>query len=87
MTGTVVLGDGRLSEEATVDRDVFVTMRDSVRIACDVYRPREPGRFPVLLAASPYIKDSVYLPSTGMYRYRETGWIGRWVDRGYVYVH
>jgi uncharacterized protein len=86
MASRTVLGDGHLSETATVDRDVFVTMRDGVRIACDVYRPREPGSYPVLFAASPYIKDSVFLPSTGMYRYRETGWIGRWVDRGYVYV-
>jgi putative CocE/NonD family hydrolase len=52
-----------------------------------VYRPVAPGRYPVLYAVSPYIKDSVDLPTMGVYRYRETGNIARWVDRGYVYVH
>ena len=29
-----------------VERDVFVTMRDGVRVACDVFRPDAPGRVP-----------------------------------------
>jgi uncharacterized protein len=87
MAAAVILGDGPLGADATVDKDVLVTMRDGIRIACDVYRPRAPGSYPVLFAASPYIKDSVDLPSSGMYRYRETGNIARWVARGYAYVH
>ena len=83
----VQLGDGPLPEDTIVERDVMVTMRDGVRIACDVYRPKAPGQYPVLFAASPYIKDSVDLPSSSMYRYRETGDIGKWVGRGYAYVH
>ena len=31
-----------------VERDVFVTMRDGVRVACDVFRPDAPGPFPAL---------------------------------------
>lgn len=81
------LGDGDLESTATVDVDVMVTMPDGVRIACDVYRPLAPGRYPVLYAVSPYLKDSVHLPTMGVYRYRETGNIARWVSRGYVYVH
>jgi putative CocE/NonD family hydrolase len=83
----VCLGDGDLGPDATVDRNVMVAMRDGVRIACDVFRPKEPGRYPVLYAVSPYIKDTVYLPTMSVYRYRETGNIARWVDKGYVYVH
>lgn len=83
----VQLGDGPLPEGTIVETDVMVTMRDGVRIACDVYRPKTPGQYPVLFAASPYIKDSVDLPSSSMYRYRETGDIGKWVGRGYAYVH
>ena len=86
-TSILVLGDGPLGQDAIVDKDVMVRMEDGVRIACDVYRPKAPGRHPVLYAHAPYIKDSVDLPSSGMYRYRETGNIARWVSRGYVYVH
>ena len=86
-SATIVLGDGPLGPGATVDRDVMVRMRDGIHIACDVYRPKAPGKYPVLFASSPYIKDAVDLPSSGMYRYRETGNIAKWVDKGYVYVH
>ena len=83
----VRLGDGELGPDAVVERDVMVGMRDGVRIACDVFRPAAPGRYPVLYGVSPYLKDSVYLPTMSVYRYRETGNIARWVSRGYAYVH
>jgi predicted acyl esterase len=38
----------------TVDEDVEATMRDGVNLLADVHRPSETGRFPVLVAASPY---------------------------------
>ncbi|MFM9970063.1 MAG: CocE/NonD family hydrolase, partial [Burkholderiales bacterium] len=79
----VQLGDGPLPEGTIVEKDVMVRMKDGVHIACDVYRPKNPGKYPVLFASSPYIKDSIDLPSTSMYRYRETGQVGRWVERGY----
>lgn len=84
---TIVLGDGPLGPEATVDCDVMVTMRDGVRLACDVYRPKAPGKYPVLYAVAPYIKDSIYLPTMSVFRYRETGNIAKWISRGYIYVH
>jgi putative CocE/NonD family hydrolase len=34
--------------------DVRVTMRDGVRLSTNIYRPDTSGRFPVLLARSPY---------------------------------
>ena len=37
-----------------VDKDVWVTMRDGVRIPVDIYRPDAPGKFPALLAMSVY---------------------------------
>ncbi|MCC6315328.1 MAG: CocE/NonD family hydrolase, partial [Thermomicrobiales bacterium] len=40
-----------------VERDVPVTMRDSVILMTDVYRPDAPGRFPVLLQRTPYNKE------------------------------
>jgi predicted acyl esterase len=40
------------------EKDVYVTVRDGVRLAVDVYRPDAPGKFPALLAISPYGKDA-----------------------------
>jgi predicted acyl esterase len=36
------------------DDDVAAAMRDGVNLLIDVYRPATPGRYPVLIAASPY---------------------------------
>ena len=40
--------------EMTQDEDVAVPVRDGINLLADVYRPAAPGRFPVLIAASPY---------------------------------
>jgi hypothetical protein len=40
--------------ETTRDDDVAVPMRDGVHLLGDVFRPTTPGRYPVLIAASPY---------------------------------
>jgi predicted acyl esterase len=36
------------------DNNVAIPMRDGVTLLSDVHRPAEPGRYPVLIAASPY---------------------------------
>ncbi|MCL6478930.1 MAG: CocE/NonD family hydrolase [Peptococcaceae bacterium] len=41
-----------------VEENVFVTARDGVKLAVDVYRPDAPGKFPALLALSPYGKSA-----------------------------
>src|SRR3990172_5198157 len=45
-----------------LEKDVFVAMRDGVRVAVDVYRPDANGRFPALVGMSPYSKDLQRLP-------------------------
>src|SRR5271154_2138194 len=42
----------------TMERSVPVNMRDGVVLYADVYRPQNPGKFPVLLERTPYNKDS-----------------------------
>jgi putative CocE/NonD family hydrolase len=39
------------------ERHVPVPMRDGVVLYADVYRPAEPGRFPVILQRTPYDKS------------------------------
>lgn len=41
----------------TVQRGVMITSRDGTRLACDVYLPDRPGRYPALLSYSHYGKD------------------------------
>ena len=44
------------------EKDIFVTMRDGVRIGVDVYRPDCGEKVPALLGISPYAKDVQSLP-------------------------
>jgi putative CocE/NonD family hydrolase len=41
-----------------IEKNVFVPMRDGVRLAVDIYRPESPGRYPVVLTRTPYNKDA-----------------------------
>ena len=76
-----------------VEKDVFVTMRDGVRIAVDVYRPETDDKVPALLGLSPYAKDVQGLP---VFEYPtdrdlgnggvEAGDSGYFVSRGYAHV-
>ncbi len=45
--------ESRLIEQ----RDLEVVMRDGTRLAVDVYRPPEPGKYPVLYASALHNKD------------------------------
>jgi predicted acyl esterase len=44
----------RAAHAMTSDDDVEVPMRAGVTLLADVHGPAEPGRYPVLVAASPY---------------------------------
>ncbi|MGI8518483.1 MAG: CocE/NonD family hydrolase [Acidimicrobiia bacterium] len=43
-----------------VDRKVFVSMRDGIKIALTTYLPEGAGRFPVVVESVPYRKDDDY---------------------------
>src|ERR1700730_5655724 len=38
--------------------DVSATMRDGSKLMADVYRPKEPGSYPIILMRLPYNKDA-----------------------------
>lgn len=64
--------------------DVAVPMRDGVNLLADVLRPSEPGRYPVLIAASPYPRQ---IQNTGApLGIVEAGQSDFFVPRGYVHV-
>ncbi|MCX8021522.1 MAG: CocE/NonD family hydrolase [Syntrophorhabdaceae bacterium] len=41
----------------TIERDVFITMPDGVKLAANIFRPNRQGKFPVILSVTPYGKD------------------------------
>jgi predicted acyl esterase len=45
----------------TLEKNVFATMRDGVKIALDIYKPAEgKGPWPVILAYSPFPKERIF---------------------------
>lgn len=77
-----------------VEKDVFVLMRDNVRLAVDVYRPDTDGKFPALLAMGGYGKELQDLLIAPQPMKKSAVWDGNIeagdtqeiVPRGYVHV-
>ena len=68
-------------------REVKIRVHDGVEIAVALYMPEGDGPFPVVLGAAPYRYDNNSLPASPQFLWRETGPIGLYVERGYVYAH
>jgi len=68
----------------TRDDDVAVPMRDGIALLADVHRPAESGRYPVLVAASPYPRQIQDLGAPA--GFIEAGATDFFVPRGYVHV-
>ena len=77
-----------------VEKEVYVTMRDGVRLAIDIFRPDARGKFPALLAMSAYGKDEVELLIAPQPLAKSAVWDGNIeagdfndiVPRGYVHI-
>lgn len=61
-----------------------VPMRDGVALLADVHRPEADGRYPALIAASPYPRQMQDLGAPA--GFIEAGVTDFWVPRGYVHV-
>jgi len=70
---------------ARLDGNVYVSMRDGVRLAVDIYRPEKEGRYPALLSLSPYMKDIQRKPPHWSHAI-ESGATSFYVPKGYVHV-
>ena len=66
------------------DLNVAVTVRDGTRLLADVHRPDADGRFPALIAASPYPRQIQDLGAP--MGFIEAGVTDFWVPRGYAHV-
>ena len=72
-------------------RVVSIAMPDGVQIVAAIFLPKSPrgrtGRFPALLAASPYRFDNDIAPALPVFLWRETGPISWYLEQGYAFVH
>lgn len=68
-------------------KEFTVTVHDGAQISVAVYAPEASGRYPAVLAASPYRYDNNTLPAGPQFLWRETGPIEFYVKSGYAYVH
>lgn len=66
------------TNEIVLENLVPVPMRDGVKLYADVYRPKEPGKYPVIVSRTPYSTERA--PSA----YEAAVFFSR---RGYVYVY
>ncbi len=66
------------------DTNVAVPVRDGISLMADVHRPHGHGRFPALIAASPYPRQIQDLGAP--MGFIEAGNTEFWVSRGYVHV-
>lgn len=66
------------------DNNVEIAMRDGVTLLADVHRPDSEGRFPALIAASPYPRQIQDLGAP--MGFIEAGNTPFWVTRGYSHV-
>ena len=66
--------------------NVYVPMRDGIKLAVDVYLPEEEGPYPVILSLSPYKKEAQAGSPTRGY-HAEAGELSFYVPYGYAMVH
>lgn len=81
-----------------LDKDVRVPMRDGIGLSANVFRPKAPGKYPVIFYISPKIKDRFpafeeyeRIPNTGVIRVSEYAAFEApdpvyWVPHGYAVV-
>ncbi len=73
----------KMREIAVVDLKVMVPMRDGVRLATDIYRPKGGGRVPTIFVRTPY---NFNLYRDGKLQSRQLRAAAEAVRRGYAYI-
>lgn len=68
----------------TREDDVEIPMRDGIHLLADIFRPVEPGKYPVLIAASPYPRQIQDLGAPA--GFIEAGASDFFVPRGYIHI-
>lgn len=72
-----------LQKVAVIDQKVMMPMRDGIRLATDIYRPKADGKYPIIFSRTPYNFNS-YRDGELVTRTLQTALDA--VKRGYAYV-
>lgn len=67
-----------------LEENVYVTMRDGIELAVDIYRPKAEGTYPAILSMAPYQKERQQFPAR--WYITEAGNTAFFVPKGYVHV-
>ncbi|REG81356.1 CocE/NonD family hydrolase [Algoriphagus antarcticus] len=73
----------QLDEVAIVDQKVMMPMRDGVRLATDIYRPKGEGEYPIVFSRTPYNFNTW---GDGEMNTRTMQSAIDWVKKGYAFV-
>jgi len=73
----------QLEEVAIVDQKVMMPMRDGIRLATDIYRPKGDGKYPIVFSRTPYNFNTW---GDGELNTRTMQTALSWVQKGYAYV-
>lgn len=73
----------QLEEVAIVDQKVMMPMRDGIRLATDIYRPKGDGQYPIVFSRTPYNFNTW---RDGELNTRTMQTALSWVQKGYAYV-
>lgn len=76
---------GPLAVGVRLDENVYVNMRDGVKLAVDIYRPEADGSYPAILSISPYIKELQQQPPILSHSI-EAGATAFFVPEGYIHI-
>lgn len=72
-----------LDKVAIVDQKVMMPMRDGVRLATDIYRPKGDGKYPIVFSRTPYNFNTW---GNGEMNTRTMESALSWVKKGYAFV-
>lgn len=73
----------QLEEIAIVDQKIMMPMRDGVRLATDIYRPKGEGKYPIVFSRTPYNFNTW---GNGEINTRTMQSALEWVRKGYAFV-
>jgi predicted acyl esterase len=73
----------KLDSIAVIDQKVMMPMRDGIRLASDIYRPKGDGKYPIVFSRTPY-NFNTWVDGKMTTRTLEEAYQA--VSRGYAYV-
>lgn len=73
----------KLDEIALVDQKIMMPMRDGIRLATDIYRPKTSGKVPIIFSRTPY-NFNTWIDGVQQTRTAEQAYEA--VKRGYAFV-